>query len=485
MNNNIIKFLFLSIFFVFGCKKSNKEIIPPNILWINLDDLGKELSCYGNPDVKTPNIDKLASEGVLYTNAFANAPVCSSSRSSQITGMYPSAINVLNHRTINKEKLPKDIATIMELFQQKGYFCTNGWAYNSNKKGKEDYNFLGNQFFDGTDWSQRKEGKPFFSQIQIHEPHRDFKYDKENPIDYKKVTLPEVYPDYPLLKADWAKYLESVQIADKKVGQILERLEKEGLSDNTIVILFGDHGRPHLRDKQWLYQGGLAIPLIVRYPKKNHSGTVKNDLISLVDVTASTLKFANIDVPKNMHGKDILGTEKRDYVFGFRDRCGDAVDDIRSISDGKFKLIWNRMPHLPYMQLSSYKKLQYPAFSLYKVLHKKGELKYPYNQFMAEKRPEIELYNLQNDKNELYNLADKAAYQTIKNKLFTTLSSQLKEIEKDRKPESLEAIQKAKNGSYAYYSKGLKKKGLPENATDEQIVAYWEQELLKSKDKTQ
>lgn len=143
------------------------------------------------------------------------------------------------------------------------------------------------------------------------------------------------------------------------------------------------------------------------------------------------------------------------------------------------------MPHLPYMQLSSYKKLQYPAFSLYKVLHKKGELKYPYNQFMAEKRPEIELYNLQNDKNELYNLADKEAYKTIKNTLFTTLSSQLKEIEKDRKPESLEAIQKAKNGSYVYYLKGLKKKGLPENATDEQIVAYWEQELLKSKDKTQ
>ncbi|MHB0755487.1 hypothetical protein [Polaribacter sp. M15] len=137
------------------------------------------------------------------------------------------------------------------------------------------------------------------------------------------------------------------------------------------------------------------------------------------------------------------------------------------------------------MQLSSYKKLQYPAFSLYKVLHKKGELKYPYNQFMAEKRPEIELYNLQNDKNELYNLADKEAYQTIKNTLFTTLSSHLREIEKDRKPESLEAIQKAKNGSYAYYLKGLKKKGLPENATDEQIVAYWEQELLKSKDKTQ
>ncbi|APZ45549.1 arylsulfatase [Polaribacter reichenbachii] len=484
MNSFKIKSVFYSITFLLfiGCQKSTQTTIiqQPNILWINLDDLGRELSCYGNTDVKTPNMDKLAQEGIRYTNAYSNAPVCSSSRSSQITGMYPSAINVLNHRTIDKENLPDGVATIMEIFQKNGYFCSNGWAHNMNKKGKEDYNFLGNNFFDGTDWNQRKEGQPFFAQVQIHEPHRSFKYDKENAIDYKKVTLPGSYPNHPLLKADWAKYLESVQIGDKQVGQILERLEKEGLADNTIVILFGDHGRPHLRDKQWLYEGGLAIPLIVRYPKKLKAGTVKDDLISLVDITSSTLKLANIDVPKNMYGKDVLGGKKRNYIFGFRDRCGDAVDDIRSISDGKFKLIWNRMPHLPYMQLSSYKKLQYPAFSLYNVLHQKGELKYPYNQFMAKTRPEIELYNLQDDKNELYNLSDKEEYQTIKNTLFKVLSVKLKDIEKNRKPESAAAILKAKTGSYQYYLKGIKKRGLPENATDEQIVKYWEQDLLKS-----
>ena len=240
----------------------------PNILWINCDDLGRELACYGNPDVYTPNMDKLATEGVRYTKAYANAPVCSASRSSQITGMYPSAINCLYHRTIEKHQLPSGIVPVMEIFRKAGYFCTNGWAHAMHKKGKEDYNFIGKDYFDGTDWKERKEGQPFFAQVQIHEPHRTFVKDESHPQDPEKVKLPECYPDHPLIRADWANYLESVQVADQRVGKIMDRLEEEGLADNTIVILFGDHGRPHLRDKQWLYEGGLAIPLIVRYPNK-------------------------------------------------------------------------------------------------------------------------------------------------------------------------------------------------------------------------
>lgn len=254
-------------------------------------------------------------------NAYANAPICSASRSSQITGVYPSKINVLNHRTIDKKKLPEGIFTVMNLFRKKGYFCTNGWAHNMAKKGKKDYNFLGDDFFDGTDWQQRKEGQPFFAQVQINEPHRTFKKDTLSPINPENVTLPKSYPNHPLLKADWANYLESVQIGDQKVGKILERIEKEGLADNTVVILFGDHGRPHLRDKQWLYEGGLAIPFIIRYPKKMNAGTIKKDLISLVDVTASSLQFAGIEIPNYMDGKPVLQGNKRDYVLGSKERC--------------------------------------------------------------------------------------------------------------------------------------------------------------------
>lgn len=465
--------------FLFNCKPVKKDQ-PLNILWINADDLGRELSCYGNPDLKTPNMDKLASQGVRYTNAYSNAPVCSASRSSQITGMYPSAINVLNHRTIDKLNLPEGIPPVMEIFRKKGYFCSNGWAHAMSKKGKEDYNFLGKNFFDGTDWNQRTEGQPFFAQVQIHEPHREFVEDKDNPINPKTVTLPKCYPNHPIIRADWAKYLESVQIADKQVGQILDRLEKEGLADNTVVILFGDHGRPHLRDKQWLYEGGLAIPLIVRYPKNLNAGKVKKDLISLIDVTASSLKLANIEIPDYMHGKNVLNGEKRDYVFGFRQRCGDAVDDIRSITDGRYKLIWNRMPELPYMQLTSYKKLQYPAFTLYNVLHKKGELKAPFNQFIAKTRSEFEFYDLSNDANEFNNLSNSDEHQSIQKKLFNKLSSKLNDIEKNMPTESPEAIEKAKQGSLGFLLKGFKKKGLPENASDEDILKDWGNRLLKN-----
>ncbi|WP_298369566.1 sulfatase [uncultured Lutibacter sp.] len=480
--DNILKFV-VAIFLVtvaVSCTSKKEVKVQPNILWINCDDLGRELACYGNTDVYTPNMDKLAKQGVKYVNAYANAPVCSASRSSQITGTYPSAYNLLNHRTMDRVPLEEGVVPIMELFRKEGYFCTNGWAHKMTKNGKEDYNFSGKNFFDGTDWNQRAEGQPFFAQVQIHEPHRVFVEDKEHPLDADEITIPEVYPDHPIIRADWKLYLESVQTADKRVGYILDRLEKEGLADNTIVILFGDHGRPHLRDKQWLYEGGLAIPLIVRYPKKMNAGSVYEGLVSLVDVTASSLKFAGIKVQEYMHGKDVLNGEKREYMFGFRQRCGDAVDNIRSITDGRYKLIWNRMPELPYMQLTSYKKLQYPAFTLYKVLDKKGELKAPYNQFMAETRPEFELYDLKNDPNEFINLAESKEHTKIQKRLYGELSSMLNEVEKNMFVESPEAIERAKQGSHAFLVNGFKKKGLKPDASDEEILQKWEEKLLKN-----
>lgn len=452
----------------------------PNILWINGDDLGRELSCYGNPDVFTPNMDKLATEGILYKNAYSNASVCSASRSSQITGMYPNAINCLNHRTIEMQELPNPVVPVMEIFRNAGYFCTNGWAHNMEKAGKEDYNFLGSEFFDGTDWNQRAEGQPFFAQVQIHEPHRVFVHDTANPVDPDKVTIPECYPDHPLIRADWALYLESIQVADKRVGQIIDRLEQEGLLESTVIFVFGDHGRPHLRDKQWLYEGGINIPLIVRYPTSIKPGTKTDELISLIDVTASSLAYAGIEIPSYMHGKNILGGEQREYVFGFRQRCGDAVDDIRSITDGRYKLIWNREPDRPYMQLTSYKKMQYPAFTLYNVLYKNGNLGEPYNQFMAKTRPEFEFYDLKNDPAEYKNLYGIKKYQKIQDRLFDALNDLLVKTEINCITESDAAISKAIQGSQKYYENGMIKKGLSASSTDEEIIEHWEENLLKN-----
>ncbi|MDW7692182.1 sulfatase [Flammeovirgaceae bacterium SG7u.111] len=451
----------------------------PNILWINGDDLGAELGCYGNKDVKTPNMDRLAKEGRRFAHAYANAPICSSSRSSMITGMYPTSINCLNHRTVDMRELPEGVQPITSYFQQAGYFCTNGKGGNLSKMGKKDFNFLGDDIFDGTDWTQRKDGQPFFAQVQIHFPHRTFARDEENPVNPDEVTFPSCYPDHPLLRADWAMYLESVQHCDKVVGMVLDKLEKEGLLENTIIFMFGDHGRPHLRDKQFLYEGGLRIPLIIRYPKSIEAGKVDEQLVSLVDVAATSLSLANIPVPSHLHGNVFMGEEakEREYVFGFRQRAGDAVDDIRSITDGQYKLIWNRMPQNPWMQLSGYKKSQYPAFALYHHLYKEGKLGAPYNQIMAAVRPEIELYDLGKDPDEFDNLAGKAEYKKIQKKLFSTLKKKLKIYEKGMVPESPETIEKAQSSSRKYFENNMKRKGLSGASSDEEIVEYWEKIL--------
>ncbi len=459
-----------------------KEIVKPNIVWINLDDLGVELACYGNTDVKTPNIDNLASEGVRYTSAYATAPICSPSRSSMITGMYPTAINCIEHRALKKKKLPEGVVPVTKYFRDAGYFCTNGSGKNLKKGGKTDFNFKPDEkIFDGTDWSQRQPGQPFFAQVQIFEPHRPFVEDKESPVSPDQITLPASYPDHPLLRVDWAQYLESIQVGDKIVGKVLKRLEEEGLAENTVVFLFGDNGRPHLRDKQFLYEGGLHVPLVVRWPEKLKPSQVDNQLVSLIDVTATSMEIAGIPVPEHLHGNVFLGenAKEREYVFGFRQRSGDAVDNIRSISNGKFKLIWNRMPDIPYMQMSGYKKSEYPAYALFYYLNSSGKLEKPASNFMAEEKPEIELYDLESDPMEFNNLAGQEKFASVQDELFTVLTKNLAEFEKNWIMEDSVTMAKAIKNSRSYFDKNAKKMGLARESTDEEFVQFWENELLE------
>ncbi len=279
----------------------------PNILWIIAEDLCPDLGCYGEPLVKTPNIDKLASEGARYTNAFTTAPVCSASRSAFMTGMYQTSIGVHHHRShrYDNYRLPGPVKVITDYFRQEGYFTSNCAGLKWGKPGKTDFNFKAEKPFDGTDWRQRKEGQLFYAQINFSETHRVFKRDAENPIDENKVKLPPYYPDHAIARRDWANYLEHVQILDKKVGKVLKRLEDDGLADNTIVFFFGDHGRPHIRGKQFLYEGGIWVPLIIRWPGHIKPRTVVDDLVSAIDFGPTSLKLAGIEPPKHMEGQII------------------------------------------------------------------------------------------------------------------------------------------------------------------------------------
>jgi len=384
----------------------------PNILWIFGDDLGVELGCYDHPAVRTPNIDRLAAQGCLYRNCFTPAPVCSASRSALITGMYQTTIGCHHHRSHRDDgyRLPSPLRLITDIFREAGYFTANVTTPAPGLKcaGKTDFNFNAPSPFDGTDWSQRKPGQPFYAQINFHEPHRAFPRQVKDPVDPSKVRLPAWCADHPTIREDWASYLNAIQVLDDKVGRVLKRLDDEGLADNTVIMFVGDNGQCHFRGKQFLYDAGIHVPLIVRWPGKVDPGSQSEQLISGIDWSATSLAIAGIEVPGYMQGRVFLGENRsapRQVIFAARDRCDETVDRIRCVRDKRFKYIRNFMPDRPYTQPNAYKERSYPALAVMKELYAAGRLNEAQAAFFRPARPVEELYDLSTDPDEVNNLA--------------------------------------------------------------------------------
>ncbi|MBN1126597.1 MAG: sulfatase [Sedimentisphaerales bacterium] len=458
----------------------------PNILWIISEDTSPDMACYGNPIVKTPNLDRLAAEGVMYTNAFASGPVCSAIRSGLMTGMYQTAIDAHNHRSHRSDgyRLPKPVEVITEYFRRAGYFTSNAGNLDFSRAGKTDWNFdPGVKPFDGIDWRQRKPGQSFFAQINLQMTHRTFVRDKEHPIDPASVEVPPYYPDYPLTRRDWTDYLESIQVLDRMVGQVLQRLENDGLADDTVVFYFGDHGRCHVRGKQWLYEGGIRIPLLVRYPGYLKAGSVCDDLVSTIDFGPTSMYLAGISIPTHMQGQSFVGqqTRKRDRVICARDRCDETDDRIRCIRTKQYKYIRNFHPDRSYLQFNAYKKNQYPVLTLLQVLHKQGKLTEVQERFMAKTRPEEELYDLKNDPHEIYNLAEDPKYTHVLRELRDRLETWIIETDdKGRFPEPQEVQEYWDTYMTQQYEGWMKRKGLSAAVSDEEYLAWWEKKMLNT-----
>jgi uncharacterized sulfatase len=449
----------------------------PNILWIIADDFSPDVGCYGNQDLMTPNIDRLAHDGVRYTAAFSTAPVCSSSRSAFITGVYQTRTGSHHHRTLNKKPLPKPFEPITGLLQRAGYFVTNARSL-SKRAGKRDYNFrIEGSPYDAADWSERKDGQPFFAQVQIIEPHRSFAT-ATDPRRDKVLDIPSYYPDHPVIRADWANYLRSVEVLDRKVGDVLQRLEEEGLAKNTVVFFFGDHGRPHYRDKQWLYDGGIRVPLIVRWPKHLKRGEVRDHLVSLIDVSAATVALAGVDIPAWMDGVDMLAVDfdGRDVVYAARDRLGGTLDRVRSARTERFKYIRNFHPDRPYSQLSGYKVLQYPGLTAARVLHDRGQLSGAPAIFWAERRPVEELYDVINDPDEVRNLALDPKHAETLGELRRNLDKWIQQT--DDKGQYAEAdVTATAAASELWYRNTMKKRGFEPDFDPIAYLKWWEEQL--------
>jgi arylsulfatase A-like enzyme len=399
-----------------------KQQERPNIVWIMLEDWCPDLSCYGTKGVHTPHIDKLASEGMLFTRAFTTAPVCSASRSAMMTGHFQNYNGGNQHRTAKKQPLPYGIKPIPHIMEEVGYYTAVGCGLS----GKTDCNFTTPRpLFMGKHWKNRKPGQPFYAQITEGGTHRSWNRDPDNPIDDKDVELPPYYPDVPMVRRDWANGLEQAQLSDKKVGQVLQELKNEGLEDNTVVFLIGDHGRCMPRGKQFLYDEGIRIPLIVRWPGKIKPGTRSDDLVMSIDISQTILDAAGATAPHPLHGKNIFGKKikKREYVFAARDKMDNTHDAMRAIRSKDFKYIHNLMPERPYAQFNDYKERQYPTLAILNAMHLRGELNSAQDAFMAARKPVEELYDLRNDPYETINLAADRKYAAVKAEMRAELDA--------------------------------------------------------------
>ncbi|MBM3727723.1 MAG: sulfatase [Acidobacteria bacterium] len=424
----------------------------PNILWLLGDDLGPQLGCYGNKLVRTPNADSLAAGGARFTHCFTTAPVCSPSRSAWNTGVYQTTSGTHNHRSHRKDgyPLPAGIRLISHRLHDAGYFTANVQqpAPGVRIPGKTDFNFAAEKPFDGTHWNQRAKGQPFFAQVNLTAPHKGpvwpearKKRDLVRPAD---VELPPYYPDHPVVRDEIANYLDAVSYWDHQVGLVLDGLRAENLMDNTAIFVFGDNGRCLLRGKQWLYDPGTHIPLIVHWPGRVKAGAVRRDPVLSLDITATALEIAGIERPALFHGQSLLtAPTPRTQIFTARDRCDMTVDRIRAVREGGHKLIRNFLPDRPYTQFNEYIAKSYPTQSIIRELHAAGKLTPVQAQWMAARRPELELYDLKADPHEVRNLAADPRHAATRDRLLAALNGWIVETkDQGERPETREEIER-------------------------------------------
>jgi len=396
----------------------------PNILWISCEDISPNLGCYGDPHAITPNLDQLASQGVRFDRAFTPAGVCAVVRSGIITGMYPPSIGSQHMRS--RIIPPADVKAFPELLRAAGYFTTN--------RSKTDYQFdptpsiWDRQGNNHQDWRERSDpDQPFFSVINItvcHESqirHSEQRHaqviqqigeeNQHDPIECAD-TMPDYLPNTPATRKNWAWYHDNITLMDKMAGEALQRLEEDGLADNTMVVFWSDHGVGLPRGKRWIYDTGTLVPVISRWPGKLKEESVRKDLVSVLDLPPTMLDAAGITVPSYMHGRVLLGQDKGEeppYLFFHRDRMDEVYELQRAVRDRRWKYIRNYDQHQTYAQRLDYMD-EMPAMQDWRRLAAEGRLSGGQMNWFRVPKPIEELYDTRKDPWELNNLAEIPQY---------------------------------------------------------------------------
>jgi arylsulfatase A-like enzyme len=404
----------------------------PNILWISNEDMSPRLGVYGDSLARTPTLDRLAAQSTRYTHAFTTAPVCAPSRAAIITGMYQNAIGAQHMRT-TEDRVPElpgpylavppfYVKAFPEYLRAAGYYTTN--------RVKTDYQFgtpftIWDEVSEKAHWRNRPDKtQPFFSVFNIvvtHEsqifPSSPARKGKPLVTDPAKVKVPPYYPDTPLIREELARMYDNIADMDGQVGEILRQLDQDGLSDNTVVVYWSDHGDGIPRSKRSLYDSGLRVPLMIRVPKTIESGrapgSVSDELVSFVDLAPTMLALAGVEIPAHLQGRVLIGPAAAPvprHVFAARDRMDIEYDMMRSARDGRFLYIRNFSPELPYAGHIIYRN-QSAIMQEWLRLQAERKLTGPPALWMRTSRPAEELYDVQADPHQIRNLAAEAAHR--------------------------------------------------------------------------
>jgi len=467
----------LTFIIFFSCKKDKNTPKPPNILWLVTEDMGPYIPPFGDNTVATPNLTRLAKEGVIFPNLYSTSGVCAPSRAAIATGMYPSSIGANHMRTNSYTEVtglpkyegipPSEVKMISELMRMNGYYCTNNY--------KTDYQFKApvtawDESSPYAHWRNRAKDQPFFAVVNFTETHEsglfepygfreietrhyksgdsNYKWkgfgkshaknrmaEAETPVHISKDTKFKVPPylvDNEVTQRDLWKMYNNIAEMDKQVGAILKQLEEDGLLENTIIMFYGDHGGPLPREKRLIYDSGLNTPMIIRFPEKMNAGAKFNQLISFVDFAPTLLSLIGEKPKAYMQGQAFLGTyqskKPRTYIHAAADRFDGFTDAIRAVRSQNFKYIRNYKPEQGYYLPVAYRE-KIPAMQELLKLKNEGKLNDIQKQWFRENKPKEELFDCKNDPFELNNLADKPEFKDKLKELSSEMDNWLIKID--------------------------------------------------------
>ena len=445
----------ITLFFILflSCSDKIKVDLKPNIIWLVAEDLSPYLPSFGDSTIVTPNLDRLAKEGVRYSNVFSVSGVCAPSRSAIVTGMYPTSIGAHHMRTLSQQPAakekglinyevvpPPNVKMVSQILRENGYYCTN------NKK--EDYQFYKSVLaWDESSifahWRNRPEDSKFFSVFNFGVTHesnlwnpwyRQFDLDPfppdrdvgkwweqfsgiEKPLYVSKdinINIPPYLPDISTVRNDMIRMYSNIVEMDEKVGLIIDQLEEDGLLEETIIVFYTDHGGPLPRQKRLLYDSGIKVPMIIRYPNKVRAGQIDERMISFVDFAPTLLSMVEIEPPDYYHGLPFEGLFKskddREYIHAAADRFDEYYDQIRAVRDKQYKYLRNYNPDKPYYLPLEYRERMNSMQELL-LLEKEGKLNENQMQWFRQSKPEEELFDTFSDPHELRNLAKEPNFE--------------------------------------------------------------------------